>query len=142
MTHKGPRKSIWQWLNAHSSQVAYVLMAAVVALAFWLNGINQEADQKARCEAGVDTRNVDRAQAQAFYLFVLESLPSKEESAKLPFNEQQKVRDYQVRLNNYRSSLYKLIHPSELCAKYVTDDNVEPPTSPEIIIPKKNGTNS
>lgn len=44
---------------------------------------------------------------------------------------------YIERVNNFRSMMYKQIKPSEVCAPYVDDDNVQPPTPPTPPIKEK-----
>ena len=136
MNHKADSRPIRKWLDKHYILIPFIVLALAVSIAFYLNDRNQTADQIARCKNGVDTRNVDRAQVQAFYVFVTDSLPSPEETKDLTLAQKDEVREYRTRLESYRTDLYKLIRPSELCAKYVDDDNVKPPKSPKIIIPK------
>lgn len=126
MNHRAKQHFIKEWLNKHAILIPFVVLALSFSLAFYLNERNQQADEKQRCQAGVDTRNVDRAQVQGFYIFVTGLLPPESEIKNLPKEDRQQVKTTKRQLEAYRTNLFSLIHPSELCAKYVTDDNVTP----------------
>lgn len=135
MNHRAPQHPLLDWLFRQGNIIAYLGLAAVVALALWFNQNTQEADQRAVCEASEDARNVDRAQVESFYLFVLDSLPSPERLADMTFQQRQEVRNYKKRVEHYRNTLYTLIEPSEVCLPYVTDSDVKPPKTPGVNVP-------
>lgn len=139
MNHRATPHPFKEWINRHAILIPFVVLAVAVSLAFYLDQQNQEADQKQRCLTGVDTRNVDRAQVQGFYVFVKSLLPPDDEIRKLTPEQQDSIKNTKKNLDRYRKDLYNLIHPSVVCAKYVTDINVQPPKTPDlnVVVPPR-----
>lgn len=100
---------------------------------------NAKEDQISRCEAGVDNRNVQRELVEAVFNLATGAVQRPEDLP--PLNEEDRLRynAYVIRANDFREDMYEKIKPSEECAKYVEDDNVEPPSPafPTIEAPKE-----
>lgn len=108
----------------------YLGLVLVVVLAFALNYRNAKDDERERCEAGTDTRMVQRATVEAVYNLAVGSIQRGPAVNKLSKAEVQQYNEYIQRVNAFRENTYKLIRPSDLCAPYVKDDKVVPPTPP------------
>jgi hypothetical protein len=115
----------------------YVMLALVVALAFYLNHENYEDDERERCKSGVDSRNVQRSVIEAIYGLAAGVAERDETDPPLTPEEREQYNKYIARLNKFRADSYNNIKPSSICAPYVDDDNVDPPTPPLEPIPKK-----
>lgn len=96
---------------------------------------NYAADEKARCEAGVDTRTVQRDLVEAIYDLATSFIDRDQNAPPLTAEERIRYNAYVGRLNEFRESMYANIKPSELCAPYVSDDNVKPPTPSYPLLP-------
>jgi len=115
-----------------------ILLLLVVVVTAWAAIASQQAsndveqnyldDKVARCEAGVDSRNIQRETVQA--IFVLAGTFSEPDPNEPPPDniEVAQLNAYIDRVNTFRAEMYEKIKPSKECAQYVEDDNVEPPT--------------
>lgn len=141
MNHRATQHPIKEWLNRHAILIPFVVLALAFSLAFFLDGQNQKADEKARCEAGVDSRNAQRSIVEAVYQLATGTVQRDADSPPLTKEELKQYNAYIVRVNAFRENTYKLIKPSKGCAKYVSDDAVEPPTPPMPPMKQKKVTN-
>lgn len=119
----------------------YICLVLVVLLAFYLTERNQnddeerearneKADEIARCQSGEDSRNVQRDLVDAIYNLAVGSIARDVEDPPLKPEEVKLYNAYIDRVNHFRSETYAKIHPSALCAPYVEDDDVKPPSPP------------
>jgi hypothetical protein len=118
-------------------KINYVQTGVYVALAFYLNHENYEDDERERCKSGVDSRNVQRSVIEAIYGLAAGVAERDETDPPLTPEEREQYNKYIARLNKFRADSYNNIKPSSICAPYVDDDNVDPPTPPLEPIPKK-----
>lgn len=112
----------------------------VVALTVWAAFVSQKAsndveesyqrDTIARCESSQDVRVVQRATVDAIYTLATGSIQRDANSPPLTDKEVVLYNAYIDRVNKFREDMYKKIKPSELCAPYVNDNAVKPPTPP------------
>lgn len=127
------------WNNIALGLVVLLTAYAAITSQIATNNVEKQAqkDQVSRCEAGVDGRNVQRELVEAVY--VLATGAADTDVAQLTPTEVQQYNAYINRANLFRSEMYSKIKPSPGCAKYVEDDNVQPPTEafPLIQIPKE-----
>lgn len=87
---------------------------------------NAQEDVVQRCQAGTDVRNVQRAIVDAVWtLGAGETIRDKDAPPQTPA-EKANTAAFLARLGRFREGLYDHIKPSEQCAPYVDDDNVEP----------------
>lgn len=98
-----------------------------------LDQYNENDDKKNACLAGVDSRNVDRAQVQEIYKLNLSFIQPDHHYTD---EELVQVKHFLKNISGFRERMYSQIKPSEVCAPYVDDDNVKPPMGPPI--PKLN----
>jgi len=89
-----------------------------------------EADEQARCEAGVANRDALRGIVEAVYTLATGSVERRKNDPPLTDEEVVRYNAYIDRVNLFRKETYDLIRPSEVCAPYVEDDDVDPPTPP------------
>lgn len=125
-----PIRKILSKIARHQTLVVYVFLACVVVLAFYLNVRNQAADEKSRCEAGSDIREVQRQTVEAVYNLATGSIQRDANSPPLTDTELRQYNNYINNVNRFRSEMYRKIEPSEACAPFVEDDRVRPPTPP------------
>lgn len=130
MNHRATQHPVLEFLNRHALKIPFVLLALAISVAFFLDARNSAEDERKRCESGVDTRNVQRQTVEAIYGLATGAAQRDANSPPLSRAEVRQYNAYIERVNAFRSNTYKLIKPSELCAKYVDDDKVEPPTPP------------
>lgn len=92
---------------------------------------NYKQDTIARCVTGVEQRNVQRQTVDAIYNLAIGSI--KRDKSQPPLTKQELIlyNRYIDRVNAFREDLYSKIKPSPLCAPYVKDDVVKPPTPPQ-----------
>lgn len=112
----------------------------VVAVTVWAAFVSQKAsndvqenyeqDQVARCQSGVDSREVQRQTVEAIYTLATGSLQRDADSPPLTDIELRQYNAYIDRVNAFREDMYKKIKPSKACKPYVDDDRVKPPTPP------------
>jgi hypothetical protein len=91
----------------------------------------QDIDQdKKRCEAGVDSRDVSRNIVNAIWQLAT-AVVNRDENAP-PLTDEQVIATnaYIDRVNAFRENMYDKIKPPEICKDFVTDNNVKPPSSP------------
>jgi hypothetical protein len=129
MNHRTPQHPIKEWFNRHAILTPFVVLALAVALAFWLDAKNTQADAEERCKAGVDSRNVQRALVQEIYKLNLSFIDPKVKYTK---DELKRIDKFVSDINQFRNRMYAQIGPSAPCEPYVEDDNVKPPTTPRI----------
>lgn len=126
--------------------VADVMLIVVVLVTVWAAFLSQKAsndvrenyeqDQVARCKAGADYREVQRDLVEQIYILATGSIQRDADSPPLTDYELGQYNAYIDRVNNFRTEMYKKIHPSSECASFVEDDNVKPPTPPVAHIKK------
>lgn len=136
MNHRAPQSPLLETINRYSQRIAYLGLALVIALVFFLNKRTQNQNERIRCEAGVDNRNVSRATVQEIYRLNLSFINPKQHYNK---EEMVRVKDFLKNLNRFRTTMYSQIKPSPLCAPYVNDDHVRPPNTPNITTLNSNG---
>lgn len=118
------------WINKHSNLFVYCALCVVVVLSFTLNAINQQADEEALCKSGENSRNVQRQTVEAIYGLATGSIQRDADSPPLTDLELRQYNHYINNVNAFRTTMYRKIKPSDLCAPYVDDDRVRPPTPP------------
>lgn len=124
MIHRAKQHPVKEFLNRYPQVIAYALVIFVFFFSLWLDNQNAKADERKRCEASVDTRNVDRDQTQRIYFLAMSFVP-KDLSALSP-TERKRVKAYVEQVSDFREESFKTIKPSPLCAPYVDDINVTP----------------
>jgi hypothetical protein len=122
----------------------FVLLAVVIMVAYAsiqsqrasneLERRGQE-DLVNRCEAGQDTRIVQRALVEAVYTLATGAAERAPGDPKLSEDERIRYNRYVTRSNEFRTKMYEQIKPPDYCLPYVEDDNVKPPTDPFPTIP-------
>lgn len=117
------------------ADIMYLTVLALVLYGVYLsiqasNDIkaNAKEDQISRCEAGVDNRNVQRELVEAVYNLATGAAQRRPEEPALSGPEAERYNDYIREVNAFRENMYDKIVPSEECAPFVEDDNVDPPT--------------
>lgn len=120
--------------------VADAMLLLVVIVTVWAAFVSQqasndvrenyEADKIARCKAGVDNRQVQRATIQQIYILATGSIQRDPKAPPLTDYELGRYNAYIDRVNSFRDRMYEQIAPSPECAPYVDDDHVKPPTPP------------
>lgn len=91
---------------------------------------NYAADEKSRCEGAVDSRAAQRDTVDFIYNLAASFLERGTDEPPLTQEEVVRANLYIDKINDFRVNAYDKIKPSETCAPYVDDDNVEPPTPP------------
>jgi Flp pilus assembly pilin Flp len=119
------------------SRIALFIVVVLVAYSAFMsqkasNDVtdNFEEDKISRCQAGVDNRNVQRELVEAVYNLATGSAQRDPEAPPLTAEEVKQYNAYIDRVNDFRSTMYKKIKPSEECAPFVDDNNVDPPSDP------------
>lgn len=89
---------------------------------------NFTQDKISRCEAGVDSRNVQRDTVQAIWELSVSVLAR--DPALPPLTEAEIIgtNNFINQVNKFRREQFKAIVPSETCLDLVEDDSVPPPT--------------
>lgn len=115
-------------------------LLAVVALTAWAAIASQIATNQAQetqhnivkglCNAGADTRHVQRATVDAIFNLATGAVQRDSNAPSLSDKRLKMYNDYVDRVNTFRESMYNQIKPPPNCAPYVSDFNVEPPTPP------------
>lgn len=90
----------------------------------------QQSDKVALCQSGTESRDVQRDLVEAIYLLATGSLERPKGAKPLTNVEIQQYNAYIDRVNKFRADMYEQIRPTQTCAPYVEDKNVEPPTAP------------
>lgn len=91
---------------------------------------NNQQDTVDLCRSGQDTRKVQRATVEAVYTLATGALKRPPGSPPLTSEEVKQYNAYIKRVNTFRTEMYELIKPSDLCAPYVEDDDIKPPGGP------------
>lgn len=119
------------------ADLAYLFALSLILIGLYLQYLqseslaeNYEQDRIARCQAGVENRNVQRQTVDAVYSLASGVIERNENDPPLTQEETMRVNAYIERVNAFRDNMYDKIKPSEECAPYVNDDNVRPPTPP------------
>lgn len=134
---KHPRKE--QGGVTHSV-VMNVILGLVVLMVAWSAFASQQASNqvensqqdtlKSFCQAGQDSRLVQRQTVEAIYNLAVGSIQRDTNAPPLSQQRLQLYNAYIDRVNHFRSSMYNKIKPPSKCAPYVNDFNVKPPTPP------------
>ena len=104
----------------------YVFLALVVCLAFYLNDRNSQKDLERLCQSGQDARQVQRSLVNEIYALNVGLIEPNRQYTK---TEVKRIKVFVKDVAAFRKRSYNEIKPSEICAPYVTDDNVKPPAS-------------
>lgn len=135
----------WQiprWLTFSNLALAIVVLLVAYA-AFAAQSASTKVENKVAsdradlCVSGQDNRHVQRVMVEQIFQLATGSLARNKDSPPLTEFEFQQFNAYIDRVNNFRESMYKQIVPSELCAPYVSDNNVDPPSPPYPRLPRK-----
>lgn len=124
MMHRAEQSWLKELLNRHPQLIGYLLITLVFVFSLWLDDRNQESDDRKRCEAGVDSRNVDRDQTQRIYLLAMGSIPK--DRSILSKEDRKRIPAYVKRVKEFREESFAAIKPAPICYPYVTDRNVTP----------------
>lgn len=130
-----------RWIRYHPQVVIYTCLVLVVVFVLFLDYRNdvqaeqqrereQAQDEIERCQAGVDSRDVQRKTVEAVYNLATGSIARNADDPPLTERELEQYNAYIDRVNNFREDMYAQIKPSKQCAPYVKDDHVKPPTPP------------
>lgn len=120
-------------VNRVLTDLLYLLILAIVLFGVWrsqqaLDAAKEQAKQNdiSRCESGEDVRVVQRGIVDAIYSLALGFTVRDNDDPPRTEQEKEELTAYVSSLDNFRENTYDKIKPSELCAPFVEDDNVEP----------------
>lgn len=128
------------WRDALLMIVVFATAYAAILSQRASNDIEQRAEDEliGRCEAGVDSRNVQRSLVDAVYdLATTIAAPSLARADELSVEDIREYNAFVREVNAFRSEQYDMIKPSEVCRPYVADESVNPPTEPFPTIPNR-----
>lgn len=99
---------------------------------------NYRQDQIRRCEAGVDTRIVDRGLADGVYGLATSFAQIDPNAPEMTPEEVAVYNQFIKSVNQFRKDMYAKIKPADICKPFVDDDNVKPKDPyPLIPVPKE-----
>ena len=128
------------WRDAILMIVVFATAYAAILSQRASNDIKEQAKAEliGRCEAGVDSRNVQRSLVDAVYdLATAVAAPSLARADQLSVEDIREYNAFVRRVNTFRAEQYNMIKPPQICEPYVEDESVNPPTEPFPTIPNR-----